>query len=554
MSTFRQKVQANTDWGKPDPVAEAPPRGRWKAARRAAAALGKRTDQPRRAAAAPVTSHRLFPAFAALWFAALFGLGSLAISSDVLGKLVVAIGLPALVPAAAPPFGLTAHLLVALALTVVGAALGLVLGLRLRPRTATTTATAAADPTPIAAESDETAVPKVRARDAHPDAPPRRPLVLTEAFDDPAETRIDQAQFDQPVAPAEPLLRRKPAETEPAPPGSVPETWIREYAPGGAGALEPLDLAALDFPEIVEAGEPEAFSAPDFAHEPEAAIASSPEAPEVPEAESRLDAAPEAAAVSDEVPDDTSGAMAEDIAPVAAPHAFSPEINDAPHDAPTDDAAAERRWPMLLAATPQVLSGFTMPLPGPDARAAGATWSPVAGAPLASLGLVQLIERLALAIAARKAAGDAGPPPSADGAVPDIAAVDSELPAGAAAAGELAVEGGAASEPEALEAEAPGPFSRPANGSEPASSARRAILRRLGAVQNSAPVLAVVEAPAVFTAEAGPGPFSRPVQTPPAADQPVPSPAASEGQSGPLETDEALRSALATLQRMSVRA
>ncbi|MDF1887324.1 hypothetical protein PPV93_14625, partial [Staphylococcus aureus] len=74
------------------------------------------------------------PAFAALWFAALFGLGSLAIPGSLLGAVVLKTGLPAIVPAAAPPLGFTAHLLVAFALAVFGAALGLAVALRLRPK------------------------------------------------------------------------------------------------------------------------------------------------------------------------------------------------------------------------------------------------------------------------------------------------------------------------------------------------------------------------------------------------------------------------------------
>jgi len=282
MSTFRQKVQARSDWGKPDPEEEAPVQGR-KAGKKARASAGQSTGRKpgRRAAPAPVTSHRLFPAFAALWLAALFGLGSLAISSDVLGRLVTAIGLPALVPAAAPPLGFTAHLLVALALTAVGAGLGLLVGLRLRPQAGSQNGpqeSSFAAPAPVAAAPLDTGVPKVRARDAHPDAPPRRPLVLTEAFADQVEPAILDTD-----APAEPLLRQKPGQARDFTPDAAPaaaetESWFPVYTPGGAGAIEPLDLASLDLANVdaeidmaQTSGEAALFASPAAEAQPEPA-------------------------------------------------------------------------------------------------------------------------------------------------------------------------------------------------------------------------------------------------------------------------------------------
>ena len=551
MSTFRQKVQAKSDWGKPDPEEEAPVQGR-KAEKKAAKNAGRKPR--RRAAPAPVTSHRLFPAFAALWLAALFGLGSLAISSDVLGRLVTALGLPALVPAAAPPLGFTAHLLVALALTAVGAGLGLLVGLRLRPQTATQDSSFAA-PAPVAAEPLDTGVPKVRARDAHPDAPPRRPLVLTEAFADQAEPAIVDTD-----APAEPLLRQKPSQTRdftpdegpvPAPALAETATWIPEYTPGGIGAIEPLDLAALDIASIDA----------EFAAESAAALFASPAAEAEPEP-AELDIAEPEIEAQDEP---AAEATPETVVPEAAPP--EPVLPEPVWEAPR---------PTLLAATPQIPSGTALTLPDPAKLQAGETWSPVAGAPLENLGLVQLIERLALAIAAHKTAGDAGPPqpsltPPADGLVPedDLAA---ERVVEAAPVVEMQIgadsETDAAHEPEAdldlPSVDPSAPFARPieritADSDVPAVSARDAILHRLGAVQALGPVTT------------GPGPFSRPPEVaanPEAqADAVVPlrqperqeeaaDPAAVLAAAPaplPAETDEALRSALATLQRMSAR-
>ncbi len=149
---------------------------------------------------ASVCAHKLFPAFASVWCAALFGLGSLAISSRVLGSVVMMTGLPAIVPATAPPLGFTAHALFALMLAmiggVIGAGIGIVLGRSAKQRlpgseyaplrrSASPNAAQAPAPTfaPDTSHNPDTSynnAPKVRARDAHPDAPPRRPLELTE--------------------------------------------------------------------------------------------------------------------------------------------------------------------------------------------------------------------------------------------------------------------------------------------------------------------------------------------------------------------------------------
>lgn len=451
MSTFRQKFQATTNRARPDPEDM----------------IG--TPRKRRRAA-PVTAHRLFPAFAALWFAALFGLGSLAIPGSLLGAVVLKTGLPAIVPAAAPPLGFTAHLLVAFALAVFGAALGLAVALRLRPKDKAEVRRAA--PVAPAAAPEPEAAYKVRARDAHPDAPPRRPLVLTEALVDPlVEAAVESEPEPETFAP---LLRRKP---RPAWAESAADVtpYIPEYTPGGTGAVRPLDLSALDLDEPIE--EP-------FAAQPEP------------------------------------------VAIETAAAAAAPQPQPQPEPEPEPEPAAT---PVLIAATPQLPVSFAAALP----EAAEVKRSPVAGARLENLGLVQLIERLALAIAEQKAANEA------------VIAADNTAEAEAAA-------------PE-IE---PGPFSRPHIAS-PASqasdvpaigSARESILRRLGAI-------AAGEAVDGKDNEAAARLFTRPAPVPvPASVQaeavvplrPV-EPAAS-APTAPVEADEALRSALATLKRMSARA
>lgn len=545
MSTFRQKVQAKTDWGKPDPEEEAPVR-RKKAARRAEkndrAAEKGRKGSKRPAAQSSVTSHRLFPAFGALWFAALFGLGSLAISSAVLGKLVMAMGLPALVPAAAPPLGLTAHLLVALALTVVGAALGLVLGMRLRPKTANAAVDAgpAPFPAPFAAQDDQAGVPKVRARDAHPDAPPRRPLVLTEAFADPVEPFTEDL-----MVPAVPGGHRSQGLATSGAAEPAPETWLPVYTPGGAGAQEPLDLAALDFAEL-DADTPHSpadFFAPDTAGVPATGQTMPGVAP-------FAEPAPFAALDQVEARETAAEAEAGAAQATEAPAEPAPEMPEVNAQAETAVPAYMPR-PVLLAATPQLPRGFMLSRPGQ--LAAGGAWSPVAALPLDSLGLVQLIERLALAIAARQAADGAGPPPATNSAPPETEGTDSENFSGESTESIRLEDPGAAVQtfgsetpealveadlkPDAPPAEPLAPFAKPARPTHAAP----------------APVHA---GPAL---NAGPAPFSRPQQAPasaiPAAPVPASAPlaaAAPNPEAGP-ETNEALRTALTTLQRMSAQ-
>ena len=78
-----------------------------------------------------ISKHRLFPALVTLWFGALFGLGSLAVQSNLLETLVVSARIDRLIPAAAPPLGDTARILIALILTALGALLGAVIASRI---------------------------------------------------------------------------------------------------------------------------------------------------------------------------------------------------------------------------------------------------------------------------------------------------------------------------------------------------------------------------------------------------------------------------------------
>lgn len=281
----------------------------------------ERTRDPRSKAAGlrAVLAHRLFPGLCALWFAALFGLGCLVAGNGALGALVVALDLPAVLPAAAPPLGMTARLVLALAFAGFGGALGLAAGLVLFARAGGKLPVRnTVQPAPAAPlqSSPEPAI-RVRNRDAHPDAPPRRPLVVTED-----------------------VLPYPTAMVEAPPPG------------------EDRDDAGLD-PAVDHA------DLPPFLAAAYATMSPPTQAPAMPEADE----------------------------PVAvAPLASKPQPATAP--APTPVEPAE---PVAAAAPAPVVSA-----PPLASLAAAAPKVPLDQMSLSGLGLVQLIERLAQAIAVRQ--------------------------------------------------------------------------------------------------------------------------------------------------------
>ncbi|MDF8333136.1 hypothetical protein [Novosphingobium cyanobacteriorum] len=266
----------------------------------------------KRKPAQPITAHPLFPALVALWFGALFGLGSFAVPASVLERIVAMTGLPALVPAAAPPLGATAHALVAIMLTVVGLGLGALIGLRLRP--------------------------------ASPHASPRRRSVVPDA---PAESTGRAAWRDVEVPVCQPLILSEDIAAEP-------------IAPAPAEDAPYDDVYSADPVAEAEQAEPTDYAEFVAVDEGEAAF------------EAELEAQPF------DQPETAADAMADD----------ADEIEQA--EVETVAAAPAR---------PTMAPIFAMPEP----VVPGAPRSPVAEAPLGTLGLVQLIERLALAIAERRA-------------------------------------------------------------------------------------------------------------------------------------------------------
>ena len=110
----------------------------------------------------PIVRHPAFPAVVAAWFATLLGLGTLLLPAVLIESLVGATGLSALLPAAAPPLGATAHGLIAVAAALAGAAAGWTLARRV------------AGSPEVAVEPQQSRFPTGR----------RRPLSVREEFGD----------------------------------------------------------------------------------------------------------------------------------------------------------------------------------------------------------------------------------------------------------------------------------------------------------------------------------------------------------------------------------
>ena len=92
------------------------------------------SSKQQRPKSVPVTAHRAFPAIVALWFAALLSISSLVVPPEKLSAVVSALGIPHVIPAAAPPLGVTARALLALAMAGAGVVVGLLIGLNIARR------------------------------------------------------------------------------------------------------------------------------------------------------------------------------------------------------------------------------------------------------------------------------------------------------------------------------------------------------------------------------------------------------------------------------------
>ena len=185
----------------------------------------------------PVTSHPLFPAVVALWFGALLGLGSLAVRPTLIESLVLKSHIDLVIPATAPPLGVTARILLALLLAAVGAVIGVALARRLaRPKAVETERKRGA--------KDFSARPfHVRARDAHPDAPARAPISAHEELGSTGNAPSILTSRRRALAIVHDENDYVPPDLAPLP-GGAPQ--ILDIAGIGLTEAEPLASGALD--------------------------------------------------------------------------------------------------------------------------------------------------------------------------------------------------------------------------------------------------------------------------------------------------------------------
>lgn len=346
-----------------------------------------------RQAKAPISAHPLFPAVVAVWFAALLGLGSGVLPNILFERVITATGISSLIPSATPPLGATFRIILSLSFGTAGAALGFVLARKLaaaqhidRPASAVSRLSPRPDP-----------APRIETK--------RRPISVKEEMGD---TRLDPIVNDDEAPSAAPLPGRRRslamAEDErksdffthaPLPvPGAQP-------APQEPTMEQPLDLTSFAAPEPVE--DPVYVPSVEPRVEPESIVDRglqglrnrSPFAkPFGDEGEAPMDIAPAsfAAPVAAELPAD------EEPLPFAAPsQAAQPQFEPEPEPrqifAPVAEPEPEPK--QVFAAAAEVAE----PVLPSDPKAE-----------LADLGMVQLAERLGASLQKRRNARPASQP------------------------------------------------------------------------------------------------------------------------------------------------
>lgn len=218
----------------------------------------------------PISSHPLFPAVVALWFGALFGLGSLAIRPTLIEGMVLKTGLDLVVPAAAPPLGVTARILIALIMASLGAAIGAALAVRLtQPKTVVRERKRTAANPGAAAEAEAALW---NSRNVYTDGPVFRPISAHEELGDALDSPGLLAGRRRALAVEHEERPFEPHEFAPLP-GGEPQIFdisatrlapVADLAPvAEAAQLEaPLELGGFPAPAPVEPQQPLDWSAP----------------------------------------------------------------------------------------------------------------------------------------------------------------------------------------------------------------------------------------------------------------------------------------------------
>ncbi|MFC6620461.1 hypothetical protein [Novosphingobium panipatense] len=333
----------------------------------------------------PITRHPLFPAIVALWCGAIAGLCSLAVSSSTIEGLVLLLGIDKVLPMAAPPLGATMRILFALSVTVAGALVGALATRRLvRPGPAL-------EQSPLLAGGNEhaaDALPQVgtrrrRARTIEPEAAPvvdedvaaPSDTIVADASPSPAtETPIlnvadfEIAHFDEAFE-AAPFRRAPPFEQAPLPEPENFPVWLEAHAERSAEAGE-------------STGQPEASPPPGAQ-----IFRAAPQYPADTGAQRLTEARPDPFDVYASEGAPTRGAAEGPGFSLFAPSREA-DAADAGHAEPVD------ALPPLTAEAHPTASTL-------DASSAERA-ERIAGADLATLSQVELVERLAIAMERRR--------------------------------------------------------------------------------------------------------------------------------------------------------
>jgi hypothetical protein len=188
---------------------------------------------------------------AALVLGAVAALGALAIPTPTLESLVMGSGLPAVLGAAEPPLGFTARAAVAvaaggLATLLAWLALAVLLGARDARARGLEEMAPEAVPTPV-----------LRRADAHPDAPPRPPLLATRDLGTPFLDIRAPAQPEKPIPQMEPEVKvpEAPAPAEAciaAPPAALAEQPLPKDLDQPLAAFDPQAIPEVPMPSPVK--------------------------------------------------------------------------------------------------------------------------------------------------------------------------------------------------------------------------------------------------------------------------------------------------------------
>lgn len=303
------------------------------------------SKQPNGAKKAPISSHKAFPAIVALWFAALFGIGSFVLPAQLFGAVT---GQEAL--------GVTLKIVIALVAAIIGAALGLWIASKIK---------ASQMEAPV-----RKCAPTLRASDTHPDAPARRPISAMEEL---GEEKLAESVPEDDSEEAIPHRRRRPLSVT-----------------GESGRSEYLDFVPP--PGLEHDKARAAFPAEDSAD-----VVDFSDHPDMLPAEKPL-----SEVAKEEVPAPVEAEQAAEFVE-ALPFA-APVEDDEPLELVTEEYQEPEMSEVLDLVEPTFVEAKTAEEPEDvtEAQNAEASSIPLANRPVEELGIVELVERLAITIKQRK--------------------------------------------------------------------------------------------------------------------------------------------------------